>query len=44
MELRPCQYSDLQAVIDLNETVYAALTDKSVLRRNSSEMIASCLE
>lgn len=44
MELRPCQYSDLQAVIDLNETVYAALPDKSVLRRNSSEMIASCLE
>ena len=44
MELRRCQLSDLQAVIDLNETVYAALPDKSVLRHNSPEMIASCLE
>ena len=44
MELRRCRPSDLQAVIDLNETVYAALPDKSVLRHNSSEMIASCLE
>lgn len=44
MELRQCQLSDLQTVIDLNETVYAALPDKSVLRHNSPEMIASCLE
>jgi GNAT superfamily N-acetyltransferase len=44
MELRRCQAADLQAVIDLNETVYAALPDKSVLRHNSSEMIATCLE
>ena len=44
MELRRCQLSDLQAVIDLNETIYAALPDKSVLRHNSPEMIASCLE
>ena len=44
MELRQCQPADLQAVIDLNETVYAALPDKSVLRHNSPEMIASCLE
>ena len=44
MELRPCNASDLQAVIELNETVYAALPDKSVLRHNSPEMIASCLE
>lgn len=44
MELRRCQPSDLQAIIDLNETVYAALSDKSVLRHNSPEMIASCLE
>ena len=44
MELRQCQPADLQAVIGLNETVYAALPDKSVLRHNSPEMIASCLE
>ena len=44
MELRQCQPADLQAIIDLNETIYAALLDKSVLRHNSSEMIASCLE
>lgn len=43
MELRLCQPSDLQTVIDLNETVYAALPDKSILRHNSPEMIASCL-
>ena len=43
MELRRCLPSDLQAVIDLNETVYAALPDKSILRHNSPEMIASCL-
>lgn len=44
MELRRCQLSDLQTVVDLNESVYAALPDKSVLRHNSPEMIASCLE
>ena len=44
MELRQCQPSDLQTVIELNETVYAALSDKSVLRHNSPEMIASCLQ
>ena len=44
MELRRCQPSDLQAIIDLNEIIYAALPDKSVLRHNSPEMIASCLE
>ena len=44
MELRRCQPADLQAVIDLNEAIYAALPDKSVLRHNSPEMIATCLE
>ena len=44
MEFRQCKPSDLQAVIELNETVYAALSDKSMLRHNSPEMIASCLE
>ena len=44
MELRHCQTTDLQAVIELNETIYAALPDKSILRHNSPEMIASCLE
>ena len=44
MQLRPCQHSDLQSVIDLNETIYAALPDKSILRHNSAEMIASCLK
>jgi GNAT superfamily N-acetyltransferase len=43
MELRRCRPSDLQAVIDLNETVYSALPDKSILRHNTHEMIASCL-
>ena len=44
MELRRCNPADFKAVIELNETVYAALPDKSVLRHNSPEMIASCLE
>ena len=44
MELRRCQPSDLQNIIDFNETIYAALSDKSMLRHNSPEMIASCLE
>ena len=44
MELRRCNPSDFEAVVELNETVYAALPDKSVLRHNSPEMIASCLQ
>lgn len=44
MQLRLCQPADLQVIIDLNEAIYAALPDKSVLRHNSPEMIASCLE
>ena len=44
MQLRQCQPADLQVIIDLNEVIYAALPDKSVLRHNSPEMIASCLE
>ena len=43
MELRQCTIADLDAVVGLNETIYAALPDKSVLRHNSVEMIASCL-
>ena len=44
MKVRECQPSDLQSVIELNEAVYAALPDKSVLRHNSPEMIAFCLK
>ena len=44
MEIRKCQSSDLQSIIELNETIYASLHDKSILRHNSPEMIASCLE
>ena len=44
MQLRQCQPADLQVIIDLNEAIYAALPNKSVLRHNSPEMIASCLE
>ena len=44
MKIRKCLSSDLQAIIELNETIYAALPDKSILRHNSHEMIASCLE
>lgn len=44
MEIKKCQSFDLQSVIELNESVYATLPDKSILRHNSSEMIASCLE
>ena len=44
MQLRQCQSLDFQAIVDLNETIYAALPDKSVLRHNTPEMIASCLE
>lgn len=41
--LRRCKPTDFQAIVELNETVYAALPDKTVLRHNSPEMIASCL-
>ena len=44
MDIRKCNLSDFQSVVDLNETIYAALPDQSVLRHNSPEMIASCLE
>ena len=44
MKLRQCTSADLDAVIELNETIYAALPDKTVLRHNSPEMMASCLE
>ena len=44
MKIRKCLSSDLQAIIELNETIYAALPDKSILRHNSPEMIASCFE
>ena len=43
MELRRCTPADLDAVVELNETIYALLPDKTVLRHNSIEMIASCL-
>ena len=44
LQLHPCTINDFQAVVNLNETVYASLSDKSVLRYNSPEMIASCLQ
>lgn len=44
MQLRRCTLADFQAVIELNEMVYSALQDKTILRYNSPEMIASCLE
>lgn len=44
MEIRKCQSSDLQYIIELNETIYADLPDKGMLRHNSPEMLASCLE
>ena len=44
LQLHPCTINDFQAVVILNETVYASLSDKSVLRYNSPEMIASCLQ
>ena len=44
MDIRKCNLSDFQSVVDLNETIYAALPDQSVLRHNSPEMIASCLK
>ena len=44
MDIRKCNLSDFQSVVDLNETIYTALPDQSALRHNSPEMIASCLE
>lgn len=43
MEFRQCQPSDLDAVLALNQKVYDSLEDKTLLRLNSTEMIASCL-
>ena len=44
MDCRKCNLCDFQSIVDLNETIYAALPDQSVLRHNSPKMIASCLE
>lgn len=44
LQLRQCTPDDFQAVVELNETVYASLPDQSVLRHNSPEMIASCIQ
>ena len=44
MLLRRCTKDNLPDVIELNETIYAGLTDKTMLRHNSPEMLASCLE
>ena len=44
LQLRQCTINDFQAVVELNETVYASLPDQSVLRHNAPEMIASCLQ
>ena len=44
LQLRKCTINDFQAVVELNETVYASLPDQSVLRHNTPEMIASCLQ
>ena len=43
IEFRQCLPSDLEAVLELNQRVYDSLADKSLLRLNSIEMIASCL-
>ena len=43
IEFRQCLLFDLEAVLELNQRVYDSLVDKSLLRLNSTEMIASCL-
>jgi len=43
IEFRQCLPSDLEVVLELNQSVYDSLADKSLLRLNSTEMIASCL-
>lgn len=43
MEFRQCLPSELEAVLELNQKVYDSLDDKTLLRLNSTEMIASCL-
>ncbi len=43
MEFRQCLLSDLNMVLTLNRSVYELLEDKTLLRLNSTEMIASCL-
>lgn len=43
IEFRQCLPSDFEAVLELNQRVYDSLDDKTLLRLNSTEMIASCL-
>ncbi len=43
LTLKQCGISDLEAVVALNETVYEGLSDKTLLRHNTREMLASCL-
>ena len=43
IEFLQCLPSDLEVVLELNQSVYDSLADKSLLRLNSTEMIASCL-
>lgn len=42
--IRKCNSTDLEALLRLQETVYSALPDKSQLRLNTKDMLASCLQ
>lgn len=41
--LKRCYLYDLESIVGLNESIYQCLPDKTVLRHNSREMLASCL-
>ncbi len=40
---KQCGMADWEALVALNEAVYEGLSDKTLLRHNSKEMLASCL-
>ena len=41
---RQCTADDLESILKLQDEVYGALEDKDLLRKNTVEMLAFCLE
>ncbi len=44
MKTAPCSEADIRNIIDICEEVWQALPDKTLLRHNTPEMLASCVK
>lgn len=42
-DIRPCGPNQLDTLLDIQKEAFAALSDPSLLRRNTPEMLADCL-